>query len=412
MKILKITNKITAAVLLIFISGFLNANVEVSIIEPSCQIGYDEDLTLSVNISGLTQAIRAFKINISYNTAYFSSDQFDLQQGDFLSDSGDDTQWYVTGSNGDYTVTCSILGVSSGSSGAGTLFTLQLTNLNNATPIEGTEVELSDITLRDLLNNEITVDTIGDCLIFVDTTPAFADITLFLEGAYIPGSGGNMSHDLNDGGYLPTISPYDNEDIILLPDVNPHFIVDWVNIQLRTSPNGSTLKSSNAFLLEDGSIVDMNGESSFPFYHTTGVEYYIVVQQRNHLDIMTATSYMFGDNIGAVTEVDLTDLANVYGANGVKELETGIYGMWAADADSDGRILTADQADWEAAYGITSDGYYYEDLDLDGFIVAADQALWKANFGIAPDSQIPEQSESRSTQGINYKNKISTGRRK
>jgi len=390
----------------------ISAVVEVLIIEPSYQLEYDDDVTLSVNVIGLIQPMRAFEINISYDTSYFSSDQSDLQEGDFLSNSGDETQWYVTGSNGNYSVACTILGVSSGSLGSGNLFTLSLTNLNNETVI-GTYVTLSNVILRDLLNNDITVETIGNCQISIDTSPSFAKITILLEGPYIPSYGGIMSHNLIDAGYIPTISPYNSEDIVSLPDVSSHFIVDWVNIQLRTSTNGPTVKSSNAFLLENGSIVDVNGASSFPFYHTTGVEYYIVVQHRNHLDIMTVTSYAFGDNDGEATEVVLTDLDNVYGTNGVKELETGIYGMWAGDADSDGRVLTSDQADWKAAFGVTLDGYSYEDLDLDGFIVAADQALWKSNFGIAPDSQVPEQNRSiTSIKQIYQNNKLYLKRRK
>ncbi len=362
--------------------------VEVFIVESSYHLGYDEDVTLSIEVSGLSQPMRAFEIDISYDTNYLYAEQTDFIEGDFLSNSGDETQWYVTGGNGDYTIACSIMGVSTGSSGSGTLFTLSLTNLNNEN-IPGTDVTLSNIILRDLLNNEISVDVIGNCQISIDSSPAFADFTLLLEGPYIENSGGFMSHDLSNAGYIPTISPYDNEDIGSLPDVNPHFIVDWVHLQLRLSPEGLTVSSTNAFLLENGSIVDVDGESSFPFYHTSGIEYYVVIQHRNHLDIMTATGITFGDNGGEANEIDFTNSANVYGTNGVKELETGIYGMWAGDVDSDGRILTSDQAAWKLVFGVTPDGYSNEDMNLNGLILASDQAIWIHNFGVAPDSQVP-----------------------
>ena len=146
--------------------------------EPSYQPGYDEDVTLSVDVRGITEAMpmRAFEINISYDTNYFSADLTDLQEGDFLSNSGV-TQWFVTGSNGNYTATCSILGVNTGSSGSGTLFTLFLTNLNNDMTL-GTEVTLPNVILKDPLNNEITVETIGNCHISIDDNPSIDDLTI------------------------------------------------------------------------------------------------------------------------------------------------------------------------------------------------------------------------------------------
>ncbi|MCK4829862.1 hypothetical protein KA005_79800, partial [bacterium] len=138
---------------------YLSAEVEVCISEPSYQLVYNEDVTVSVNVSGLVQAMRGFEINVIYETYYLSADQSDLQEGDFLSNSGDETQWYVTGVDGNYTVTCAILGVTSGCTGSGTLFTLSLTNQNHDN-LTGTVVSLSSVILKDVLNNDISVDII------------------------------------------------------------------------------------------------------------------------------------------------------------------------------------------------------------------------------------------------------------
>ena len=382
---------------------YLSAEVEVYISEPSYQLVYNEDVTVSVNVSGLVQAMRSFEINVIYETYYLSADQSDLQEGDFLSNSGDETQWYLTGVDGNYTVTCAILGVTSGCTGSGTLFTLSLTNQNHDN-LSGTVVSLSSVILKDILNNDISVDIIGNSNIQIDATPAYADFTLLLEGSYAGGSA--MNHNLIDGGYIPTISPYDSENIGSLPNVSPHYIFDWIHIQLRITSDGSTVKSTNAFLLEDSSIVDVEGNSSLPLYYTTGNEYYIVILHRNHLSIMTAEKKTFGDNLGEATEIDLTDSTNIYGTDGIKELENGIYGMWAGDADNDGKVLTSDQADWKADFGVVPYGYHYTDMDLDGQVIAADQTIWKSNFGTAPYSQVPSQSRGTSLNPqVNLKNK-------
>jgi hypothetical protein len=393
MRIFQIRNLIVILLFFSFLFALLNAVIEVSIIESSYQLICDEDITISINVSGIepTAAMRAFAIDISYDTNYFQAGQSDFAEGEFLSGSNDETQWLISGVDGNYTATCSILGVTSGSSGSGTLFTLFLTNLNNDV-ITGTNVTLSNIVLKDLLNNDLIVDVIGNCQISIDASPAFADFTLLLEGPYISASGGVMNHDLTDGGFLPTISPYDSQDIGSIPNVSPNFIVDWINIQLRTSANGATVNSTNAFLLQDGSIVDVDGNSSFPFYYTTNIGYYIVIRHRNHLDIMTATTKIFGENSGEATEIDFTELANVYGTDGVKQMETGIYAMWAGDADGNNRILSSDQVKWNLDFGVVPFGYHYSDTDINGRVLTSDQIMWNSNFGIAPFAQVPAQN--------------------
>ena len=384
MKLFKIINKNIILIIFIFSVVLLNAEVKVFISDPSYQLIYNEDVTVSVNISGLVQAMRGFEINVVYETYYLSADQSDLQEGDFLSNSGDETEWYVTGVDGNYTVTCVILGVTSGCTGSGTLFTLSLTNQNQDN-LTGTVVSLSSVILRDILNNNINVDIIENCNLTIDASPAFANFTMLLEGPY---AGANtMNHNLIDGGYIPTISPYDSEDIVSLPDISTHFIVDWLYVELRTSSNGSTVKSANAFLLENGKIVDVNGNYSLPFYYTTGIEYYVVLTHRNHLKIMTRNSMIFADNSNESPDMDLTDSANVYGTFSVKELETGISGLYSGDADQDGQIFPNDRNDyWRIQSG--QSGYKSADFDLDGDVFPDDlNEFWRINCGIG--SKVP-----------------------
>jgi hypothetical protein len=370
----------------------LYADVELLITESSYELITNEDVTISIDISDIEEMkpMRSFELTISFDTSYLLANSTDFTEGEFLSDSADPTQFYVAGSNGNFTITCSILGVTSGVYGDGTLFTLALTNLNN--DCTNSIVEITNVTLRDPLNNDITVDNITNCLISIDSSPAYANITVFLEGPYIANSGGFMNHALVDGGYLPTISPYDNEDIGSLPDVSPNYIVDWLQIELRTTPTGITEESFNAFLLDDGSVVSTNGGNGFELYFTNGNSYYFVVRHRNHLDIMSNSTYTFGNTSEQATDIDLTVLANVYGTNGVKQKETGIYAMWAGDADNDGRILSPDLSAWNSDFGIVPYGYHYTDINLNARVDAPDQAIWKLNFGVAPYAQVPAQN--------------------
>ena len=386
MKLFKIINKNIILIIFIFSVALLNAEVEVFISDPSYQLIYNENVTISININGIEQAMRAFEIDLTYDTNYFHAEQTDFAEGTFLSSSGDGTQWFMTGVDGSFTITCAILGVTSGSTGSGTLFTLFLTNLNKDI-ISGTDVTLSNVILRDTLNNNINVDIIENCNLTIDASPAFANFTMLLEGPYIEDSGGMMNHDLVDGGDIPTISPYDSEDIGSLPDVTPKYIVDWIYIQLRLTYNGSIEKAANAFLLDDGSIVDINGNGSFPFYYTTGVNYYVVLSHRNHLKIMTQNSMIFTDNSDDPPDIDLTNSANVYGTFSVKELETDISGLYSGDADQDGQIFPNDRNDyWRIQSG--QSGYKDADFDLDGDVFPNDlNDFWRINCGIS--SKVP-----------------------
>ena len=219
---------------------------------------------------------------------------------------------------------------------------------------------------------------------------AYTNIKVFLEGPY--DAVGDIMNCLLT---LSTISPYDNEDIGSLPTVTGHSLVDWIQVKLRTTATGSTVDSCNAFLLEDGSVVDVNGNSSFPFYNTAGNEYYIVIHHRNHLDIMSAVKHTFGSSQGEATNIDLTIPGSIYG-DGYKELETGIIGMYSGDINNDGEVTTSDYTGWYNAYITGSSGYQTTDLNLDAEVTTSDYTKWYNNFIVGASSSIPGQTRESS----------------
>ncbi|MBN2102513.1 hypothetical protein JW835_00565 [bacterium] len=105
-------------------------------------------------------------------------------------------------------------------------------------------------------------------------------IKIFLEGPYGTGS---METGLQTGDHLPLRSPYDDEEVISFPDN----IVDWMQVELRTSADGSgDIYTKSAFLKNDGCVVDTDGSDTVTVEAPEG-NYYIVVRHRNHLAIMS-----------------------------------------------------------------------------------------------------------------------------
>jgi len=252
---------------------------------------------------------------------------------------------------------------------------------------------------------------------------AYTNIKVFLEGSY-NASGDTMVCSLT----VPTTSPYNSEFIGSLPTVTGHSLVDWVQVKLRTTATGSTVDSCNAFLLEDGSVVDVQGNSSLPFYNTAGNEYYIIIHHRNHLDIMSAVKHSFGssplDNKSGnenytkkynmnhltknnlvrhtfegsqreTTNIDLTIPSSIYG-DGYQELETGVYGMYSGDINNDGEVTTSDYTSWYNAYITGSSGYQITDLNMDEEVTTSDYTKWYNNFIIGASSSIPGQTRESS----------------
>ena len=91
---------------------------------------------------------------------------------------------------------------------------------------------------------------------------------------------------------LPTTSPYsaDPETVTSIPFISGNEVVDWVLVELRDKNNSSTiLESQSAFILQDGTIVDLDGANPVHFTFPTD-DYFISLKHRNHLGVMSATA--------------------------------------------------------------------------------------------------------------------------
>jgi len=376
-------------ILMLFLSistSAMFALVRVYIDEPENHLFLREELSLSVNIEGMADDLRGYKVHVSFDPNYLEiADMSAFQEGPYLSDIGR-TQFYVDGSNGEYNVTCSLMGITSGALGDGNLFTVQLKAKSLVTGDAGTDVILSDIVMRDLLNNEIGVGQIDNANVVIEAAPLYNKIKVFLQGPYI--SGGSMNHALTS--VLPLTSPYDSSvTISALPNVSPHYIVDWVDVELRTGLSSASEQRMSAFVLENGSVVDLNGDPVLKWQYLTTTSFYVVVRHRNHLGIMSSSQRSLSLDPQSVSIVDLTIPGSVYGGDeiGVRVVEAGVLALYTGDADINGQVQNIDLY-IVILPQIGSSGYLVGDTNLDSQVQNTDLYL-NAMPNVGKASQIP-----------------------
>lgn len=195
-------------------------------------------------------------------------------------------------------------------------------------------------------------------------------LKVWLEGAYQ--AGGSMSTDIKTGGLIPAVSPFsDGRDAGAVPDG----VVDWVCVELRESGIGPVSAERSFFLKSDGGVVETDGITAD--LTLDGVEagfYFIVIRHRNHLAAMSAN--MQNLSSASVLFYDFSAGLDRYygtGAGRARELEPGVYGMTAGDANGSGTVDAADRsATWNDR---NKSGYFAADCNLSGTVDAADRSI-------------------------------------
>ncbi|OQX78597.1 MAG: hypothetical protein B6D61_05110 [Bacteroidetes bacterium 4484_249] len=196
------------------------------------------------------------------------------------------------------------------------------------------------------------------------------NIKVFLEG---PFNGSAMDASLNS--ILPLSQPFNTvpwnypgiESVTALPSNN---IVDWVLIGVRDSYSVNHATSATrigrqaAFLRNDGQIVDIEGNPVLNFTTSFENNLYVVIYQRNHIPVISATSpiqsegiYFYNFSNGAEKSYG--------GINGHKEIGTGIWGMFTGNSNGDNIVNDADKnINWMSEVGLS--GYLSSDVNMDG----------------------------------------------
>ncbi|MEL6988105.1 MAG: hypothetical protein AAGK97_09755, partial [Bacteroidota bacterium] len=248
------------------------------------------------------------------------------------------------------------------------------------------------------------------------------NLQVLLEGSIIESSyqggttDGTMRTELNDRRFLPGQDnlfifagdtppgqPYngdpwaymggegDSFDYNLLGDPRagyPTDITDWVLVSLRTTflPNSEVCKRA-ALLRNDGQVIFIDEfdccESINP-----AQEYYIVIEHRNHMPVMTPTPIAPNAGVIAFDFRAQDSYKGILGnADGQKFLPDngGVFAMYAGNPLQTGPgarqdINVSDKAFWSSESGLDT-GYYISDVNMDGDVNSDDRAIIESNFG-------------------------------
>jgi hypothetical protein len=133
---------------------------------------YEDDyVELEIRVEGFQDPLRAYEISLEFDEQYLRLETpEDIRKGDLLSAHGT-TQLLSYGSGGEYVVTESILGVSTGATGSGSLFIIRLKTLQS-TDEAGTPFALTSAILRGPLNEDIAVaDLLGSIIVIEERPP-------------------------------------------------------------------------------------------------------------------------------------------------------------------------------------------------------------------------------------------------
>jgi len=121
-----------------------------------------------------------------------------------------------------------------------------------------------------------------------------------------------------------------------------------------------------------------------------GTVFYVVIEHRNHMNIMSPTAVHVVDNRLSY-DFRWSDSYVVGLGFGQKQLPTGEWLMFAADTDQfnmpSAVIDGLDKNSWVEGNG-TFDNYCPSDLNFDGDVNGNDKSFWYENHGIY--SQVPK----------------------
>jgi len=215
------------------------------------------------------------------------------------------------------------------------------------------------------------------------------NLKAFLEG---PFNVSQMGTALNSGGQLPLSQPYNTspwnysgtESVAAVPNGN---VVDWVLLELRetagaasTATSGTMIARQAAFILNNGTIVDMDGSSNPVINVSVSDNLYLVLWHRNHLGIMSAIPLT---ESGGVYNYDFSSgSGQVYGGMlAHKQLAPSAWGMIGGDGNSNQQVNNIDKLDvWKPLAG--NSGYLQGDFDMDTQVNNIDKIdVWAPNSG-------------------------------
>lgn len=204
-------------------------------------------------------------------------------------------------------------------------------------------------------------------------------IKVYLQGALVKNRG-NMQNYYKSSTLTPIFGPGGTNAKNILASYVIDSVsgstagrpVDVVTVYLRNA-SFAYVDTATAWVMSDGSLRDFN--SLTKDYVTfskavAGTPYHIQIAQKNHITIMSSTTYTASSAIPGST-VDLTVIGNIYGA-GAANITTGPFAgkaaMWLGNADaSDMEVNANDLYDVQTTMDnfLAFPGYTQTDVVLD-----------------------------------------------
>ncbi|MGB1204368.1 MAG: proprotein convertase P-domain-containing protein [Chitinophagales bacterium] len=233
----------------------------------------------------------------------------------------------------------------------------------------------------------------GDDFVFTTANcTSYLSIRVLLEGAFNSTSF-MMDNSLRTNGLIPVAQPfndlpyeYEGSESVATVFDQPLTAVDWVLIELRTSPDpADVVVQKAAFLLRNGYITDAESSDNQVAFEIEPNDYYIVVRHRSHLDIMSATPVSLSNDEQAYNFT--TGASQAYGNNQQKMLFDDVYAMWASDIDGNGVTTNMDFNIYSQQLSSINE-YLNADLNLDGIVSIADFNLYQMNASVIGISEI------------------------
>lgn len=228
-------------------------------------------------------------------------------------------------------------------------------------------------------------------------SPIYANIKLFLSGAYNNIGSDSMSCNLKLRNYFPA-SPPETYSNFIKPFVLDKYssytytgaeqrIVDWVTVEVLSSKDYTPVDTIAAVVRYDGQLLSTTGDTMIPLkFGISPGYYYYVIRHRNHIAVMSNYEvyvYKFSELYDFTTSTDM------YWGNEAKLLKTGLYGLFTGDADYDGNVDVNDYNAYNSSTIIAEHGYKICDFNLDGYVTSYDFVSFAPNKKLNITSKIP-----------------------
>jgi hypothetical protein len=150
---------------------------------------------------------------------------------------------------------------------------------------------------------------------------------------------------------------------------NPTLLTDSITIELHDA------YSPYNMLFQTKKVIPQNGIVNIRGLGNAGKAYYIVIKHRNAIETWSAMPVMMLGN----TSYDFsTSALQAYGGN-QKEMEAGVWAIYAGEIFQDGVIDNSDFSEWEIEANAFATGYTASDLNGDGIVDNSDFSIWESN---------------------------------